>query len=133
MRKQILLIVCLIMANHAFSQENAKEVSFDKTFAHSVYIWLKNPESEADRAKFEASLFKFLNSSEYTKTNYVGMPPKATRAVVDDSFTYNMIVTFESAAAQELYQKEQVHLTFIEECQDLWKKVLVYDSQGIAQ
>ncbi|WP_343487359.1 Dabb family protein [Allomuricauda sp. d1] len=51
--------------------------------------------------------------------------------MVDDSFTYNLIVTFESAEAQEGYQNEAAHLAFIEECNDLWKKVIVYDATGI--
>jgi hypothetical protein len=81
--------------------------------------------------KFETSLKKFLKDSKYAKTNFIGTPPKATRAVVDGSFTYSLIVTFESAEAQEGYQKEEAHLTFIEECKDLWEKVIVYDSNGI--
>jgi hypothetical protein len=61
----------------------------------------------------------------------MGTPPKAVRDVVDDSFTYSLIVTFESAEAQEAYQEEEAHLIFIEECKDLWEKVIVYDSEGV--
>ena len=56
------------------------------------------------------------------------MAPKASRDVVDDSFTYSLILSFESAEAQENYQTEQAHTAFVETCKDLWKKVIVYDS-----
>ncbi|WP_394747470.1 Dabb family protein [Spongiimicrobium salis] len=104
---------------------------FDANFVHTVFFWLKNPESPVDRAKFEASLSRFLENSKYAKTNFIGTPPRATREVVDGSFTYSLVVTFASAEDQDGYQKEEAHLKFIEECQDLWTKVIVYDSNGI--
>ncbi|MGX1928604.1 Dabb family protein [Flagellimonas sp. 2504JD4-2] len=107
--------------------------TFDSAFAHTVYFWFKDPDNKADRAKFEASLRKFLENSKFAKTNFIGTPPVATREVVDGSFTYSLIVTFESAEAQEGYQKEEAHLVFIEECKDLWEKVIVYDSSGIEE
>lgn len=116
-----------------FGQDKNEMKNFDSSFAHVVYFWFNNPDNESDKTRFEASLNKFLANSKYAKTNFVGIPPKAVRDVVDDSFTYNLIVTFESAEAQENYQNEEAHLIFIEECKDLWKKVIVYDAQGIQQ
>ena len=113
------------------AQDTSSE--FDSNFAHVVYFWFKNPDNIEDKTKFEASLQKFLNNSKYAKTNFIGTPPKAVRDVVDDSFTYNLIVTFDSAASQEKYQDEAAHIIFIEECKDLWEKVIVYDAQGIRQ
>lgn len=104
---------------------------FDPTFAHTVFFWLKNPESQEDRNAFQQSLQKFLDSSKYAKTNFIGTPPKASRDVVDGSFTFSLIVTFDSAEAQQKYQVEDVHNTFIEESSKLWSKVIVYDSQGV--
>jgi hypothetical protein len=92
---------------------------------------LNNPESESDRSAFETSLKKFLNNSKYARTNFIGTPPKSTREVVDGSFTYSLIVSFESAEAQENYQNEKAHLLFIEESNSLWNKVIVYDSQEV--
>ena len=57
----------------------------------------------------------------------------AAVVAVDDSFTYSLILSFESAEDQAAYQTEPPHLVFIEECEDLWEKVIVYDSQGIQQ
>lgn len=123
------IVVCIVfIASSCQSKEN---VSFDSAYVHVVYFWFNNPDSEQDKAFFEASLKKFLNSSKYAKTNFIGVAPRATRDVVDDSYTYNIILTFESATAQEAYQKEDVHLQFIEESKHLWEKVIVYDAKTI--
>ena len=130
MRKIVFLLLFVLPLVGMAQQLVSKD--FDTNFVHSVYFWLKNPDSKEDRTKFENSLHQFLMDSQYAKTGFLGIPPKATRAVVDDSFTYNLIVTFESAAAQQSYQEEEAHLVFIEECKDLWEKVVVYDANGIA-
>ena len=104
---------------------------FDSNFAHTVYFWLAHPDSYDDRIAFETSLQKFMDHSQYAKTKFIGKPPKANRDVVDGSFTYSLIVTFESAEAQQNYQDEAPHKLFIEESSGLWTKVAVYDSQGI--
>jgi len=51
--------------------------------------------------------------------------------VVDGSFKYSLIVTFESAQAQQNYQDEAPHKLFIAESSKLWSKVIVYDSENI--
>lgn len=131
MKKSILTFALLLVTAITFPQSDDTVNEFDSNFAHVVYFWFNDPDDEQARERFEASLRKFLDNSKYAKTNFIGTPPKAVRDVVDDSFTYNLIVTFESAEAQEGYQKEEAHITFIEECKDLWKKVIVYDAQGI--
>ena len=132
MKRSIVFIALIVLPLWSTSQEKPL-IEFDSNFAHVVYFWFKNPDDASDRMKFEKSLQKFLDHSKYAKTNFIGKPPKAVREVVDDSFTYNLIVTFESEEAQADYQAEQAHLTFIEECKDLWEKVIVYDAKGIQQ
>ncbi|WP_238718884.1 Dabb family protein [Pelagihabitans pacificus] len=104
---------------------------FDANFVHTVYFWLKNPDSEADRTAFVTSLQNFLDNSAYAKTKFIGTPPRASRDVVDGSFTYSLIVTFDSAEAQQKYQDEAPHKLFVEESSKLWTKVIVYDSMGL--
>ncbi len=129
MKKAAFILLFTLPVLGMAQKSTAKE--FDASFAHSVYFWLKHPDSKEDRAKFEASLEQFLQNSKYAKTNFLGTPPNAVREVVDDSFTYNLIVTFESAEAQQAYQEEDAHLVFIEECKNLWEKVVVYDAIGV--
>lgn len=130
LKKIGIFLVALILFSSTYGQENA-EVEFDPAFVHVVYFWLNEPENTSDRAEFEAALNTLLENSKFTKTNYVGTPPKAIREVVDDSFTYCLIVTFESEQAQESYQVEPAHLKFIEDAGHLWNKVVVYDALGM--
>ncbi|WP_086476601.1 MULTISPECIES: Dabb family protein [Arenibacter] len=123
-----LLFLTTVIVN-AQTEETMQD--FDSNFVHTVYFWLKNPTDKDDRKAFETSLKKFLANSQYAKTNFIGVPPKASREVVDGSFTYSLVVTFDSAEAQEKYQNEEPHLLFVKESSDLWTKVIVYDSTGI--
>ncbi|SNZ01256.1 Dabb family protein [Flagellimonas pacifica] len=129
----ITFLLIMAITTTGLAQTNDTMKTFDPAFAHTVYFWFKNPDNKSDMERFEASLTTFLKNSKFAKTNFVGKPPEATRDVVDGSFTYSLIVTFESAKAQEGYQNEEAHLIFIEECKDLWEKVIVYDSFGIKQ
>ena len=130
--KKIVCLITFFICFTAFSQNEDSMKTFDPNFVHAVYFWLHNPDSQEARDEFEAAIKKLLDSSKYTKTNYLGTPPKAIRDVVDDSFTYNLLVTFETEEAQESYQTEDVHLQFIEEAQHLWNKVVVYDAISTA-
>ena len=60
---------------------------------------------------------------------HIGTPAQTNRPVIDNSYTYSLIVTFPSKEEHDEYQQEEVHQVFIEEAKELWKKVLVYDSE----
>lgn len=136
----ILLLFCTLTVlsqdknNTELNQNDIKKISmkeFDSNFTHTVFFWLENPDSADDCGAFEKSLQKFLDNSAYAKTKFIGKPPRASRDVVDGSFTYSLIVSFDSAEAQQNYQDEAPHKLFIEESSKLWTKVIVYDSKGI--
>lgn len=129
--RTLITLVFLMTIGTALGQTTKKMTQFDSNFAHTVYFWLKNPDSPADRQAFETSLRTFLENSAYAKTQFIGKPPRASRDVVDGSFTYSLIVTFESAEAQKNYQDEPPHKKFVEESSGLWTKVIVFDSTGI--
>ena len=97
-------------------------------FAHSVFFWLKNPENIKERVAFEKSLFNFINQSIYIKTKHIGTPANTDRAVIDSSYTYSLLLTFDDKANHDKYQEEPNHKLFIKECADLWEKVVVYDA-----
>ncbi len=105
--------------------------SLHTNFVHVVYFWLKNPDNASDRLEFETSLKKFIQSSKHAKTRFIGKPAMSNRDVVDDSFTYSLIVSFNSKEEQDKYQAEEVHLKFVEEAQHLWMRVVVYDSFNV--
>lgn len=107
------------------------ETTIDHNFTHVVYFWLNNPENTQDREDFLKSLNKFMDSSLYAQTKFIGKPAGTPREVVDGSFTYSLILSFPSKEIQDKYQTEEAHLLFIKESEHLWKKVQVYDSVGI--
>lgn len=131
MKNIICILAVILMTTSVFGQNETEMKEFDPNFSHTVFFWLKNPDNAADRSAFETSLTKFLNSSAYAKTKFIGTPPRASRDVVDGSFTYSLILSFDSAEAQQAYQDEASHKVFIAESENLWSKVIVYDSTSI--
>ncbi|TBW27383.1 Dabb family protein [Gramella sp. KN1008] len=127
---KIAFIIFVFSTSFLYSQEQ-NTTELDKNFTHVVYFWLENPDNPEDRNDFEVSLKKFLKNSKYAQTKFIGTPANTPREVVDNSYTYSLILSFPSKEIQDLYQKESAHLLFIEESEHLWKKVLVYDSAGI--
>ena len=126
------LLLSLLSPWQSFA-DNSDNLEFNPAFTHVVYFWLKHPDSAADREKFETSIKQFMRATQYAKTRHVGVAPIASRDVVDDSFTYSLTLSFESAEAQKKYQAEPAHTVFVETCKDLWAKVIVYDSIPLAK
>lgn len=109
--------------------ENATKQEIPGNLKHIVFFWLKNPDNTADRATFETALRKLMYENKQAVATYLGTPaPTEKRDVVDHSYTYCFMITFPSLAAQDTYQSDQTHLTFIDEASHLWDKVLVYDT-----
>ncbi|MDR9457638.1 MAG: Dabb family protein [Salegentibacter sp.] len=126
-----LVIILTVLTGTNKLQGQDQPVDLDKNFTHVVYFYLNNPDNPGDRAAFENSLKKFLDNSLYAKTKFIGIPAETPRDVVDNSYTYSLILSFPSKEIQDKYQEEPAHLVFIEESSHLWKKVQVYDSVGI--
>lgn len=99
---------------------------------HTVFFWLKNPDNKEDRKAFEKGVSALLKECKFITSSHFGPPANtAKRDVVDASFTYCAVITFESKEAHDNYQIDPLHKKFIEECKDLWSKVLVYDSKKL--
>ncbi|MCU0409899.1 MAG: Dabb family protein [Bacteroidales bacterium] len=102
----------------------------DGKFIHHVFFWLKKPVTDAISAKFEASL-KELVTIETIVDYHLGKPAATKREVIDASYTYSLVTTFENKDDQDIYQTHPKHLKFIDDCNALWERVLVYDSETI--
>ena len=109
--------------------EESRPKEIEGKCAHSVFFWLKDPKNENVRDRFKTSLEKFIENSQYVKSMHIGTPAQTNRPVIDNSYTYSLIVTFPSKEEHDEYQQEEVHQIFIEEAKELWEKVLVYDSE----
>jgi hypothetical protein len=99
-------------------------------FIHHVYFWLKNPETEADKAQLVDGLKK-LSAVETIDSFHIGQPADTNREVIDRSYAVSWLLLFKNKADQDVYQVHPLHLKFIEECSHLWQKVVVYDSVDI--
>jgi len=126
--KHISLLVITVML--FFSCKSTDSNTLDSNFVHVVYFWLNNPDNSQDRQEFETALNAFIDASDYAKTKFIGVPAMTDREVVDNSYTYCLIVSFASKEEQDKYQTEPVHLKFVEDAQHLWNKVQVYDALG---
>jgi len=111
------------------NQVNAREIPMEKTFVHHVFFWLKDPKNSEARKAFENGL-QGLVKVPLVQSYHIGIPVESSREVVDDSFTYSYIAYFKNEADQNIYQTHAIHLKFIEDCQHLWEKVIVYDAMN---
>lgn len=106
------------------------EISMTATknvFIHHVYFWLSNPDSADDLKKLIEGLQK-LSKVKTIKMFHIGKPAGTNRDVIDSSYAVSWLLMFNNRADQDSYQTDPIHLKFVEECQHLWKKVVVYDS-----
>lgn len=108
---------------------NAKagEAPIKNIFIHHVFFWLNEPENTEARKQFELGLQNLIKVPQI-RSYHIGTPVESPREVVDDSFTYSYMAFFKSKEDQNTYQTHPIHLQFIEDCQHLWKKVIVYDA-----
>jgi len=104
--------------------------NLEKLFIHHVYFWLKKPVTPAIKEKFEKALKELVKIETIVDYN-LGIPAGTSRDVIDASYSYSLLVTFKNRADQDIYQPHPVHQKFIADCQDLWEKVVVYDSVSI--
>lgn len=109
---------------------SAKVNTLQKLFIHHVYFWLKKPVTGEVKAKFEKAL-KELVTIETIIDYHLGVPAGTSRDVIDASYSYSLLVIFKNKEDQDIYQPHPKHQKFIADCQDLWEKVVVYDSVSI--
>jgi len=101
--------------------------SMKNIFVHHVFFWLKEPNNQELRTQFKKGLQQLI-TIPLLKNSHIGRPVESAREVVDDSFTYSFIAFFRNKEDQDKYQIHPIHIQFIEDCQHLWNKVVVYDA-----
>ncbi|MBK9391918.1 MAG: Dabb family protein [Bacteroidetes bacterium] len=99
-------------------------------FIHHVFFWLKDPSNQEARARFEKAA-RELVTVETIVDHHIGVPASTNRDVIDTSYTYSVLTTYKNKEDQDIYQTHPKHLKFIADCQELWEKVVVYDSVRI--
>lgn len=99
-------------------------------FVHHVYFWLKEDLGPNEIKKFEDTV-KTLPAISHVKFGDVGKPASTNRPVIERSYSYSLLLVFESEEKHDSYQVDPTHLKFVETCSSLWSKVLIYDSETI--
>ena len=113
-------------ASTTLSRED-KTKELEGNFVHVVFFWLIDNTRET-KEKFFDEVKKFIDNVDVIKTKHIGTPADTDRDVIDNTWSYSLVLSFESRKEQDIYQKHQSHLDFIENASSLWDKVLVYDS-----
>ena len=62
---------------------------------------------------------------------HIGTPADTDREVIDNTYHYSFLIGFEDRKGHDLYQEHPIHDKFRNEYNDMWTKVLVYDSVDI--
>lgn len=92
-----------------------------------VFFWLIDDTPEVKK-KFMKELKQFIVQVDEIKKSHIGQPADTNRDVIDSTWSYSLLLTFDSKKEQDIYQEHPAHLKFIENASSLWEKVLVYDS-----
>ena len=93
---------------------------------HNVFFWLRNDVNQQSSLSFEAGLKSLTNDPGVT-SGYYGTPAGIDREVVDNSYSYGLVLVFPNKSAHDQYQEGTVHKKFLDEHAAKWDKVLVYD------
>ncbi len=96
--------------------------------AHHVLFWLKADITAEQKAAFRKSL-ETLQNIEVVKFFHVGTPAPIERAVVDTSYTFSLLLSFDHLDAHNEYQSHALHQAFLEEFRVFFEKVVIYDAE----
>lgn len=95
---------------------------------HHVLFWLKADTSENQKKAFREGL-ESLKKIETIKSIYIGTPAPISRAVVDNSYTFSLLIVFEDLVGHDVYQEHPVHKAFLDQFKALFEKVVIYDAK----
>lgn len=94
---------------------------------HNVYFWLKNSLDTEAEASFENGLNSLCHDPN-AQSGHFGKPADTHRDVVENSYSYSLVLFFEDLPAHDRYQTSStVHNKFIEDHLSKWERVVVYD------
>ena len=109
------------------SLKATKPETMEGTFVHAVFFWLVNEDAKTKKA-FLTELRKFIDNVDMIRSQHIGRPADTDREVIDSTWTFSLILSFDAKKEQDEYQEHQLHKDFIANATSLWDKVLVYDS-----
>ncbi|PBJ09353.1 Dabb family protein [Flavobacterium sp. ACN6] len=97
-------------------------------YFHYLLFWLKPELTETQVEEFK-NFFEGLKKLPYVKNVRYGRPANSTpRPVMDNSFSYNASMEFDSLEDLETYGKLDGHLALVAKYKPFFNKMMVHDS-----
>jgi len=96
-------------------------------FIHSVYFWLRNDLTPAERQRFEEGI-RSLTTIDAVERGYIGQPAPTDRLVIERGYSHALILIFPDERAHDAYQEHPVHDRFREECSGYWSGIRIFDT-----
>ncbi|MGB3800951.1 MAG: Dabb family protein [Lewinella sp.] len=131
-----LLIIALFVMGCEEQQSTVEtpptmSASADPGMAHTVYFWLQDSLTQADRQSFEEGV-RSLEQSPTVRRLFLGAPASTpSRGVVDNSFDYTLVLWFDDVAGHDAYQVSPTHLKFVEDHEAKFKEVRIFDHNSL--
>ncbi|SFK82598.1 Stress responsive A/B Barrel Domain [Porphyromonadaceae bacterium KH3CP3RA] len=105
----------------------ANEQNQKGTIIHSVYFWLKPNLTEQEEKQF-LTFFDLLKKIPGVSSLVYGKPaPTTKREVTDNTFSYNLIITFKNMEDINNYETHPEHVKAASEYAKFWDRVQVRD------
>jgi hypothetical protein len=117
MQSKILLITIVLTLS---MQAQAEQVT------HIVLVWLDKSLSQEQITKIIDNT-KQLSKINYVKSMKVGRAISSTRKIVDDSFTFGIVMKFADIESMNKYLVDDNHVNYVKQLKPMIKKLLVYD------
>lgn len=112
--------------NEALANEKEK-IKMEKII-HSVYFWLKDGITIEEEQEF-LKYFEILRNIPGASSLTFGKPaPTKVRDVTDNTFDYNLIITFDKLSDINAYENHPEHVKGAHSYQKFWKRVQVRDT-----
>jgi Stress responsive A/B Barrel Domain len=128
MKTIILTFLLSSILGYAVGRAQGTSKKLKKGVVHTVYFWLKSPQSTADKTMLIQGLQSLLAVKEI-QTAWIGEPAKTMdRPVIDASYQVSITFVFKNSSDQDAYQVHPIHEKFVETHKHLWERVQVYDA-----
>jgi len=129
--KTILIAITMILfssSGHAANTHLEERQEVKPIYFHYLVFWLKPDLTDKQVTEF-TSFFEGLKKLPYQKNLRYGKPAASTpRAVLDQTYTYNASMEFDSLEDLEAYGQLPEHLELVAKYKKFFTKMLVHDT-----
>ncbi len=131
MKKIFQNILVLSLIGLILSCQGTNKQSKDGMLQHTVYFYLEEDISEADKKSFEEGLQKLMAIDAVYQWEIGKTGATPSRAVTDHEFDYSIFARFKTMEDYKVYADHPEHIEFINKYELFWKDVKVFDSEII--